>query len=115
MQVGALAPASLGELGDGANDGFGGRAGVASRSSSSLLEQDGPPLGQLGYMPGQHGPEHLVATAEVIVDGRSIALAGGPNDLRNRDVVDATLGKESSGGIEEEVACGRRLGHGVRE
>ena len=115
MQVGALAPATLGELGYGTNDGIGGRAGVTSRSRSRLLQEGEPPTGQFGHMPGQHGPQHLVPIPEVIVDGGSVPLACGPDDLRNGDVVHSTLGEESCRGIEEEVARGYRLGHGRRQ
>ena len=112
LQVCSLTPASLGEFGDWPHDRFRGRASVASRSSTSLLEQYGTSFCQLRDVSSQDGSEHLVATSEVIVDGRRIPLAGRSNDFRNRDVVDAAFGEKASGSVEEEFPCRRQLIHG---
>jgi hypothetical protein len=54
-------------------------------------------------VPGQDGPQYLVAAPEVIVDGRRVSLVGGPDDLGDRDVVHAALGEEPRRGVYQEV------------
>jgi hypothetical protein len=77
-----------------------------------MLEKDGSPLRQFGYVPGQDGPEHFVTIPEVIVNGGSVPLVCGTNDFRNWDVVHATLGEEARRCVQKEVARRDRLGHG---
>jgi hypothetical protein len=65
-------------------------------------------------VPGEQRPEHLVPAAEVVVDGRRVALPGGAHDLGDRHVVDAALGEQAGGGVEELLAGVGGCGHGSR-
>ena len=111
LQVGALAPAGLGELGDRAHDGFRGRSDLAVRPRLRLLEKRQPPLRQFPHVAGEDGPQYVVAAPEVIVHGRGVSLVGRADDIGDRDVVHPALGEEPGGGIEEEVGSGIRCTH----
>ncbi len=113
LEIGPLPPTPLGELAHRTDDGFDGRPGVVARLGPGRLEEPVTALGDHRDVPAYKGRQHLVAPTQVIVDGRGVALVGGPHDLGQGHVVDAPFGKEARRGVEQLVAGGDGLGHGV--
>ncbi len=63
----------------------------------------------LGEMTGEDGPNQSSTIFKVILGGDGIPSAGLTGDFPKSDRLDASLGKEALGGIEETLAC-RGLG-----
>jgi hypothetical protein len=50
-----------------------------------------------------HGLNHRGSRSEVVLDGRTVAVAARLADVLKRDVVDATLVHEDGGGVEKRL------------
>ena len=73
-------------------------------------------LTDAGHVACREGTEQAAGVAEVVLERRAVALAGGEADLPQRDAVDPAVAVEQLGGVEDAVAGAvRPRGHGYRQ
>ena len=81
-------------------------ANTLSSCGERRIEQRQPPGVHLGRATFEDGDDEARLVAEVVLGGAVVALAGLQPDLAHRDAVDATLGEQPLGGVEEQLAGG---------
>lgn len=95
-------PAVGGELGgEGADEGAGEEAEVARALGLVAVEQGVAGLVDGWRVAGEHGGEDAGPVAEVVLDGDGVAGPRLAVDLPQADGVDAPLGEEALGGVEQ--------------
>ncbi len=111
LEVRALVPALLRELGDRSDNGLRRSSRVVVGSYPRSLEQFEAPETNVWYVALQQRDEHRVAAAEVVMQRGRVALTGATHDFGERHVVDAAFGEQARRGVEQLVAGVRRFAH----